>query len=550
MKALSDLYYKFGRPREDRWPVIAFMLCLAILPVVAGCMKVGPDFEPPAAPEDQTWIEENNPKIDKGPVDNVSWWRVFNDPAINELVVTAYIENLTLQTAGLRVLEARARLGIAIGDQYPQVQEANGSLSGNSLSKNAANGAGANRNFSSTSVGLDASWEVDFWGKFQRGIESADAQLGATVADYDDALVTLTADVVNSYILMRAAEERIDFANQNIEIQGKGLDLATAKYETGATSKLDVAQARALLNETKALVPGFETDRRRAQNTLAVLLGTIPRELPAYLEKPGKIPSPPKEVAIGIPADLIRRRPDIREAEMSAAAQSAQIGIAQADLYPQFSLAGMIGFESSGGGGVQSNNADLVDLFDSGSFATSFGPSVTIPLFNYGRITNNVRAQDARFQQLLTTYQNQILEAYAEVENGLVGYLRALEQAQFYALSVEALKEAVGLSLLQYKEGESSYQRVLDSQANLVQLEDDWVESRSAVAQNLIATYKALGGGWEIRGVDAFVPEKTQEIMRRRTDWGDLLSPEDLKDAPLTTEDLEGLDTLFRRPDW
>jgi len=210
----------------------------------------------------------------------------------------------------------------------------------------------------------------------------------------------------------------------------------------------------------------------------------------------------------------------------------------------------MIGFESSGGGGVQSNNADLIDLFDSGSFATSFGPSFTVPLFNYGRITNNVRAQDARFQQLLTTYQNQILEAYAEVENGLVGYLRALEQAQFYALSVEALKEAVGLSLLQYKEGESSYQRVLDSQANLVQLEDDWVESRSAVAQNLIATYKALGGGWEIRGVDAFVPETTQEIMRQRTDWGDILSSEDLKDVPLTTEDLEGLDTLFRRPEW
>jgi NodT family efflux transporter outer membrane factor (OMF) lipoprotein len=530
--------------------VIAFMFCLAILPVVAGCMKVGPDFEPPAPPEDRTWIEENNPKIDKGPVDNVSWWRVFNDPVINELVVTAYIENLTLQTAGLRVLEARARLGIAIGDQYPQVQEASGSLSVDSLSKNAANGAGANRNFSSTSVGLDASWEVDFWGKFQRGIESADAQLGATIADYDDALVTLTADVVNSYILMRAAEERINFASQNIEIQRKGLELAMAKHQTGATSKLDVAQARALLNETKALIPGFETDRRRAQNTLAVLLGTIPRELPAYLEKPGKIPSPPKEVAIGIPTDLIRRRPDIREAEMSAAAQSAQIGVAQADLYPQFSLAGMIGFESSGGGGVQSNNADLVDLFDSDSFATSFGPSVTIPLFNYGRITNNVRAQDARFQQLLTTYQNQVLEAYAEVENGLVGYLRALEQAQFYALSVEALKEAVGLSLLQYKEGESSYQRVLDSQANLVQLEDDWVESRSAVAQNLIATYKALGGGWEIRGVDAFVPEKTQEIMRQRTDWGDLLPSEDLKDAPLTTQDLKGLDTLFRRPDW
>ncbi len=517
--------------------------------MTAGCTKVGPDFEAPVVPEEQTWIEESDPKIDKGPVDNASWWRVFNDPVINELVAKAYIENLTLQTAGLRVLEARARLGIAIGDQYPQVQEANGGLSGNRLSRNAANSAGANRSFSSASVGLDASWEIDFWGKFQRAIESADAQLGATVAGYDDVLVTLTADVVNSYILMRAAEEQIHFAEQNVKIQTKGLALAQAKYENGATSKLDVAQALALLNNTKARIPGFETDRRQAQNALAVLLGTTPRQLPAVLKKPGKIPSPPKEVAIGIPAELIRRRPDIRQAEMSAAAQSAQIGIAQADLYPRFSLAGMIGFETSGGGSVQSNNADLTDLFDSDSFGTSIGPSFTLPLFNYGRITNNVRAQDARFQQLLTSYQNQVLEAYAEVENGLVGFLRALEQAQFYSESVKALQEAVVLSLIQYQEGESTYERVLDSQGNLVNVEDDWVESRSSAAQNLIATYKALGGGWEIRGADAFVPEKTQEIMRQRTDWGNLLPPEDLKNAPLTTEEVKTFDTLFRRPD-
>jgi NodT family efflux transporter outer membrane factor (OMF) lipoprotein len=518
--------------------------------VISGCTKVGPDFQTPVVPEEHTWIEESDPRIDKTPVENASWWQVFNDPVINELVVKAYRENLTLQTAGLRVLEARARLGIAIGDQYPQVQEANGSLSASRLSRNAANEAGANRSFSSASVGLDASWEIDFWGKFQRGIESADAQLGATVASYDNALVTLTADTVNSYILMRAAEEQIRFAEQNVKIQKEGLELALAKYENGATSKLDVAQARALLNETRARIPGFKTDQRQAQNALAVLLGTTPRELPAVLKKPGNIPSPPNEVAIGIPADLLRRRPDIRQAEMSAAAQSAQIGIAKADLYPRFSLAGMIGFETSSGGSVQSNNADLVDLFDSDSFATSIGPSFTLPLLNYGRITNNVRAQDARFQQLLTTYQNTVLEAYAEVENGLVGFLRAQEQARFYSESVKALQEAVVLSLIQYQEGESTYERVLDSQGDLVNVEENWVESRSAAAQNLIATYRALGGGWQIRGADAFVPEKTQEIMRQRTDWGSLLPSEDLKDAPLTTEEVKNSDSLFRRPDW
>ena len=528
----------------------AFLLSLAILLVTVGCTKVGPDYQAPPVREEKTWIEESSPKIGKGPVDNASWWRAFNDPVINELVVTAYVENLTLQTAGLRVLEARARLGIAIGDQYPQVQDANGSLSADRLSKNAANGAGANRSFSSLSVGLDASWEIDFWGKFQRGIESANAQLGATVAAYDDALVTLTADVVNSYILMRAAEERILLATENAELQARSLELAEATFRNGATSKLDVVQARALLNDTRAQIPGFKTDRRQAQNALAVLIGVTPRELPDYLRAAGRIPAPPIEAAIGIPADLIRRRPDIRQAEMSAAAQSAQIGVAKADLYPQFSLAGMIGFESSGGGGVQSNNANLVDLFDSDSFAASIGPAVTLPLFNYGRITNNVRAQDARFQQLLTTYQNAVLQAYAEVEDGIVGFLRAQEQALFYWESVKALKEAVGLSVIQYREGQSTFQRVIDSQRDLVTSQDNWVQSRSAVAQNLIATYRALGGGWEIRGIDAFVPENTQEIMRRRTDWGDLLPANDPKEVPLTTEDLDNFDTLLRRPDW
>ena len=515
-----------------------------------GCTKVGPDYEPPPVAEEEAWIEESDPQTDKRPVDNASWWRVFNDPIISDLVVTAYVENLDLQTAGLRVLEARARLGIAIGDQYPQVQEANGSLSRNRESLNAANGAGANRTTSSLSVGLDASWEIDFWGKFQRGIESADAQLGGSVASYDDALVTLTADVVNSYILMRTAEERTLYAKQNAEVQQRAFELAQAKFEDGATSKLDVVQALGLLNDTRARIPGFQADRRQAKNALAVLLGTTPRQLPAYLNEPGQIPSPPNEVAIGIPADLIRRRPDIRQAEMSAAAQSAQIGIAKANLYPQFSLAGMIGFETSDGGSVQSNNADLTDLFDSDSFAASIGPAVTLPLFNYGRITNNVRSQDARFQQLLTSYQNQVLEAYREVEDGLAGFLRSQEQAKFYWESVKARREAVGLSLIQYEEGESTYQRVLDSQDDLLDVEDDWVQSRSAVAQNLIATYRALGGGWEIRGMDAFVPVDTQEIMRARTDWGNLLPPDDLKDAALTTEELKDFDTLFRRPDW
>jgi len=543
MNQQLNLYYKVGQPGVIRWLVNAPLLCLVFLPLAAGCTKVGPDFETPVVPEEQTWIEESNPKIDKGPVDNASWWRVFNDPVINELVVKAYSENLTLQTAGLRVLEARARLGIAIGGQYPQVQEANGSLAGDRLSTNAPNNNGANRSFGSASVGLDASWEIDFWGKFQRGIESADAQLGATVAGYDDALVTLTADVVNSYILMRAAEEQIHFAEQNVKVQTKGLALAQAKYENGATSKLDVAQARALLNNTKARIPGFETDRRQAQNALAVLLGTTPRQLPAFLKKPGKIPSPPKEVAIGIPADLIRRRPDIRQAELLAMAQTALVGVATADLYPSFVLSGTVGLSAATATDTtRSGNTGFSALFSGDSLQYAAGPSFSWNLFNYGRLKNNIRVQDARLQQLLVNYQNTVLRAAQEVEDSMIAYVKSLDERYFLVEAVGAAERSEVLSMLRYKEGFSGYQRVLDAQQRLVVQQQRQAANLGAIALNLISIYKALGGGWQVRENQPFIDAETQKIMQERSDWGRLLEP-------AATDPPENPNAV-RPPDW
>ena len=253
---------------------------------------------------------------------------------------------------------------------------------------------------------------------------------------------------------------------------------------------------------------------------------------------------------MGIPAELLRRRPDIRSAELDAAAQSARIGIAKADLYPRFTLAGFVGFNTSDAGGAASNNASLTDLFESDSLTGFIGPSVRWPIFNYGRLTNNVRIQDARFQELVINYQNTVLRAYQEVEDSLIAFLRAQDQTRFLNESVTASQRSVELSLLQYREGITDYVRVLDAQRFLVSQQDRAAESRSTIARSLIGTYKALGGGWETRDPNAAVPEEVQEEMQARTDWGDVLPVNGLQTAPSSGEEAGAADTLFRPIDW
>jgi len=521
-----------------------------VLFAVSACTKLGPNFQAPEAPATDSWIEQSDPKVKRTEADFKSWWRVFSDPKLNGLIQTAYKQNLTLRTAGLRVLEARARLGIAVGNQYPQVQDGVGDYSLNRLSENAPNAVGSNRSFGNLTAGLDTAWEIDFWGRFQRGIESADATLGATIADYDDLLVILTSDVASFYIQMRLAEHRLQLARDNGEIQQRSLDITEVRFRNGAVTELDVQTARALLNDTLSLIPQFEIDRRRAQNALSVLLGVTPDKLQKIIGGVGSIPSVPSEVAVGIPNELLRRRPDIRRAELVAASQSAQIGIAEADLYPRFSLAGFVGFQTSHSGGAQSNDADLGDFLSGDSFTGSVGPSFRWPILNYGRLKNNVRVQDARFQQLIADYQNTVLRAYQEVEDGLVGFLKSQDQTAYLTESVAGYQRSVDLSLLQYKEGIADYIRVLDTQRFLVDAQDRLAVSQGNIALNLVATYRALGGGWEIRDIDSLVPERTLELMKTRTDWGDLLPPSDLGDAPTTGEESENKDNLFRRPDW
>lgn len=533
--------------RLRRWAC----LCVVITPVLLqGCTKVGPDFEAPTAPSSPNWQEAPDEKVNTQAKVKDRWWKVFQDPVLDKLVDMGFHQNLTLQVAGLRILQNRANLGIAIGNQYPQKQEATGAYSLNRSSENAANGAGANREYGSLQAGLDASWELDLWGRFQRGIESADAALGASVAQYDDVLVSLASEIALTYVLIRQLEERIGYAKGNVEIQQQTLKITDAQFKGGQVSELDVQQARALLYNTEALVPSFEASLRQTKNALSVLLGMPPQELKDILGGPGKIPMAPKSIATGIPSDLLRRRPDIRQAELEAASQSARIGVAEADLYPRFTLAGFIGTATSNNGGDQSNNANLGDVFDADSFTGYIGPSVSLPIFNYGRLTNNVRVQDALFQQLAINYQNAVLRAYQEVEDGLVGFLRSQEQAGFLQQGADASQRAVDLSLLQYREGLAQYTRVLNAQDLLVSQQDSLAVARGTIANSLISVYKGLGGGWEWHGENDYVPTSIQEEMRARTDWGDILPSEDLQDVPTTGQEVNEVKSLWRRPDW
>ncbi|MCZ6493126.1 MAG: efflux transporter outer membrane subunit [Planctomycetota bacterium] len=517
---------------------------LLLSAMLQGCVKLGPDFETPKAPVADSWTQTHEAKVKPESADYSQWWRLFKDPVLDRLIRTAYDQNLPLRIAGVRILEARARLGITKGSQYPQVQQASGSFSNTKLSENAANftiaGVSLDDSYNTLQFGFDLAWELDFWGRFRRGIEAADASFAASVAAYDDLLVSLTADVAATYVLIRTLDERLRVARENVEIQRRSFQIADVRFQNGEVSELDARQAETLLRSTQATIPALEAARRQAQNALSILLGKTPSDLREMLGGPGKIPVAPSEVVVGMPADLLRRRPDIRRAEFDAAAQSARIGVARADLFPQIFLAGTVGLNSSDSGG-----ADLIDIFGGNSITGSVGPAFNWPILNYGRLKNNVRVQDARLQELIVAYQNTALRAAQEVEDGLVGFLRAQDQTTFLDQSVAAARRSVDLALVQYREGLVDYSRVLDTQQLLVQQEDLLTVSRGNITRNLIGVYKALGGGWEVRREMKVVPEPTVVEMQTRTDWGDLL-PADNQDPPPPGDK----STLFRPVDW
>lgn len=486
----------------------------AALLFVAACQPVGPDFvrpEPEAAPD---WAQPLGAGLETGPVELAEWWRVFGDPVLDELVATALANNNTLEIAGLRVLEANAQLGIATGAQYPQSQFAAGNATWTSPPEN----SGSTESFWSYGLGASVSWEIDFWGRYRRSIESADAAFLASIAAYDQAQALVTAAVVDTYAVVRATEEQLRIAHENLRIQRRSYDIAEVLFRYGADSELDMQQASTLLLATEATIPSLEATLKQARHALATLLGQAPGSVDGLLSSGQGIPALPADIAVGFPADMLRRRPDLRQAELQAMSQNALVGLAEADLYPSFSLAGSIGLAAGGPG-----NSDFGDLFSADALSLTIGPSFVWPFLNYGRIRNNVRVQDARLQQALLDYRETALQAAREAEDAMAAYIGAREQASILADTVTSAKRSNDLSTLRYKEGFSDYQRVLDAQQSLFTQQQRYITVQGTAVRSLVALYKALGGGWSSRDGLPYVSTETSETMRQRTDWGDLL---------------------------
>ncbi|MHB8898702.1 MAG: efflux transporter outer membrane subunit [Thermoguttaceae bacterium] len=483
---------------------IARTLLLAIAGaslLLAGCtstrqwwkngFKVGPNYCTPAAPVADRWIDAGDASVVSERTDYSYWWAVFQDPVLNDLEDTAWRQNLTLQMAGQRILEARAQRGIAAGYLFPQQQQMVGHYARNELSNNAFpfGQFPIRKTFDDWSLGFDASWELDIWGRIRRGIETADASLDAQVENYDDVLVIVQGEVASAYLQLRTTEERLELARKNVDLQQRTLAIVQHRFDQGVVSELDLRQAKSALAATRSMIPALEEGQRKAETGLCILLGLPPQHLEALDRGPKVVPGVPAEIVVGIPADLLARRPDIRRAERQAAAQSAQIGVATSELYPHIAITGNIAF----------NAEQFADLFQWDSIAGSIGPGFQWNILNYGRIQNNIFVQDARFRQLVLQYQSTVLNANKEVEDGIVSFLKEKIRVQFLSEGVQESEQANHLATLQYEQGFADYQRVLDTQRALLLQQDNLAESRGKVAMNLVAVYKALGGGWRTR---------------------------------------------------
>jgi NodT family efflux transporter outer membrane factor (OMF) lipoprotein len=450
--------------------------------------RLGPNHRQPPALVADDWIDSGEDHVLPLPLDHPDWWAVFQDPVINDLVQTAFEQNLTLRQAAMRVTQARASRAITAGNLFPQEQLAFGGFTRIQESRTVALPPPL-RAFDDWEVGFNASWELDVWGKIRRAIESADARLEASVREYDAILVSLIADVATAYVDIRTFEQRLEYARQNVKIQESSLQLSQARFEEGETGKVGVFLADANLKLTEATIPSLEAGRRQAGNQLCTLLGIPPTDLSGLLGEGDGIPKVPADIAVGIPADLLRRRPDVRQAERQVAAQSAQIGVALADFYPSIAITGEI-YQAS---------EDFSDLFRSASAGGAVGPSFRWNILNYGRIANNVRLQDARLLELIANYQNTVLLANQEVEDALVSFLKAQQEVHSLRESVDDLEESLRLLLIQFEEGSIDFSPIFLLQGSLRSAQDRLAAAEGQVLVNMIAAYRALGGGWQIR---------------------------------------------------
>jgi NodT family efflux transporter outer membrane factor (OMF) lipoprotein len=488
------------RPRITGFETIG--LALGVMLLISGCTSVGPDYEMPEATVEAQWQDANSALItDSMPADSQWWTTAFQDAELDHLIDVTLQQNLSLQSAGLRVLQSQQQLAIVVGNQYPQQQRGSGSAG-----RERTNGS----SFNTYNLGFNLGWEADFWGRFRRQVESASAQLDASVVNYDAAMLSLVSQVAQNYILIRTYQNRLDVAKLNLELQVESQRIALAKLNAGATSELDSDQADSLLNNTKATLSSLEASLQQSKNAMAGLLGQAPQSCNYLLLEPNQIPSVPQEIALGMPQDLVRRRPDIRAAERQLASQSAQIGYALTDLYPHLSI----------GGSVGTSALHTRDIFNKGSDTWSLFGLFEWNLFNYGRLKSNVRLQDALFQQLLVDYHDTVLQAQVDVENAIVVYLKSHEELASYRLAAEASQRAVDVSAFQYQNGLVGFNTVINTLESNVRQQDLLASTEGSVAANLVQVYKSLGGGWEIREDQdpvELLPAAIKDEMEERT---------------------------------
>jgi NodT family efflux transporter outer membrane factor (OMF) lipoprotein len=484
----------------------AWLGLLVALPLSA-CTTLGPDFDGPAPGFEAQWQSPSLRDVRTAP-GSVAWWDGFGDPALSALVRAAQTDNPGLRVAGLRVLESRAQLAIAGSLNSPQA-----------VSVTAGGGYGIaappgrrleNFDFAFASAGASLGWELDFWGRFRRTLESADALYAGSIADFEDSRLLLQAEVAKAYFTHRTFEERLAIVKQNLVLQQRSVEITELLFRRGIESELDVQQARTQLLATQASVPQLEAGLVQTRNALALLLGRPPGPLPELALAPSNLPALPDTLAAEVPGDLLLRRPDVRAAMLRAAAQSAQIGVAEADLYPNLGIVGSLGL-----GATSLSSGTKVDL------AIGPGLSWTLPLF--GRARNGVRVQDARFEQALTLYRGTVLRAAAEVDNSAITVAKARDENVTLAAAQTAARRSLDLASLQYREGITDFQRVLDAQAGLLRQQDRFVTNRGQIANGIVDLYKALGGGWIPATEADFADQATRARMQGRTNWGTLL---------------------------
>jgi outer membrane protein, multidrug efflux system len=456
--------------------------------LLAGC-SVGPNYKRPEIAVPASWNEAQQSSFDTGPAPLTDWWTEFNDPLLNTLVERAVQSNLDIRLAEARIRESRALRAVTAADAWPGL-EAAGSYRRSRSSENAFVSGGGGDAFLGGDLfrtGFDASWEVDIFGGVRRRVEAADANVAASLEERRNALVTLLGDVARNYIELRGFQRRLAVARSNLQAQQETLDLTKVRFEAGLSSDFEVAQSEGQVNTTAAQIPALESALKGSVHRLDVLLGQQPGALWARLSSEAPVPALPPQAHVGLPAELLRRRPDIRRAERVLAAATAQVGAATADLYPRFSLTGSFGFQSINAG----------DLISSPSRFWSIGPTILWPVFDAGRIRANIAVRDAQQEQALTLYEKTVLTAFEDVENSLVNY--AKEQTRYRALmdAVAANRRAVQMANELYTRGLVDFLNVLETQRSLYASESELAQSETVMASNLVALYKALGGGWQ-----------------------------------------------------